>query len=148
MRGRAFRRFAAAGVLTLVVSAIAAAASIATESPHIKIAAPRISERVRAITVSGATSAQFPNLRAYWEPVLHSGAACAATFAARPRHSQGWEWNDVVPQHGSGLVSFERKETVAAGDRGALHLVCAYLVNHAGHVGARARGSYRDPALR
>jgi hypothetical protein len=135
-------------VLTLAVSAIAAAASIASESPHIRLAAPRTSERARTITFSGATSAQFPHLRAYWEPVLHSGATCAGTFAARPRHAQAWEWNDIAPQHAAGLVSFERKETVAAGDTGEIHLLCAYLVNHAGHVSARARGSYRDPALR
>ena len=61
---------------------------------------------------------------------------------------QEWGWNDIVPQHAVGLVSFERKETVAAGDTGELHVLCAYLVNHSGHVGARAQGSYRDPALR
>ena len=54
----------------------------------------------------------------------------------------------LVPQHAVGLVSFEREETVAAGDTGELHVLCAYLVNHSGHVGARAQGSYRDPALR
>jgi hypothetical protein len=148
MRGRAFRRFAAAGVLTLAVSAIAVSASVANENPHIRIAAPRTSERARTITVSGATTAQFPDLRAYWERVAGGGATCAATFAERPRLVQEWGWNDIVSQDAVGLVSFERKETVAAGDTGELHLLCAYLVNRSGHVGARAQGSYRDPALR
>jgi hypothetical protein len=148
MRGRAFRRFAAAGVLTVAVSATAVAVAGANESPHIKVAAPRTSERARTITVSGATTAQFPNLRAYWETVSHGRATCATTFADRPRLVQEWGWNDIVPQHAVGLVSFERKERVAAGDRGELHILCAYLVNHSGHVGARAQGSYRDPALR
>ena len=148
MRGRAFRRFATAGVLTLAVSATAAAVASANESPQLRVAAPRTSARARTITVSGATTAQFPNLRAYWETVSHGRATCAATPADRPRLAQEWGWNEIVPQHGVGLVSFERKETVAAGDRGELHLLCAYLVNHTGHVGARAQGSYRDPALR
>jgi hypothetical protein len=148
MRGRAFRRFATAGVLTLAVSATAVAAASANESPHITIAAPRTSDRARMITFSGATTAQFPNLRAYWETVSHSRATCAATFADKPRLAQEWGWNDIVPQHAVGLVSFERKEAVRAGDRGELHLLCAYLVNHSGHVGARAQASYRDPALR
>jgi hypothetical protein len=148
MSGRAFRWFAAAGVLTLAVSAIATDAAIASESPHVRFVAPRTSETARTITFSGATTAEFPNLRAYWEPVLHSAATCAGTFADRPRHAREWGWNDVVPQHATGLVSFERKETVAAGDRGEIHLLCAYLINRAGDVGARARGSYRDPALR
>jgi hypothetical protein len=144
MRGRAFRRFAAAGVLTVAVLAIAGAAALANETPHIKIAAPRTSTR-RTITYSGATTAQFPNLRAYWE---RGTASCAPTFAAKPRLAQEWGWNDIVPQHSAGLVSFEHKETVHAGDTGELHVLCAYLVNHAGHVGARAQLSYRDPALR
>ncbi len=75
-------------------------------------------------------------------------ASCAATFAGRPRLVQEWGWNDIVAQHAVGLVSFERKETVAAGDTGELHVLCAYLVDHSGRVGARAQGSYRDPALR
>ncbi len=148
MRGRAFRRFATAGVLMLAVSATAAAVASANESPHIKVVAPRTSERARTITFSGATTAQFPNLRAYWETVSHSRATCAATPADRPRLAQELGWNDIVPHHAAGLVSFEHKQTVAAGDRGELHLLCAYLVNHSGHVGARAQGSYRDPALR
>lgn len=148
MRGRAFRRFAVAGVLTLAVSVTAAAAASANESPHIRVVAPRTSERARTITFSGQTTAQFPNLRAYWETVSHSGATCAATFADKPRLAQEWGWNDIVGQHAVGLVSFERKETVAAGDRGELHLLCAYLVNHSGQVGVRAQASYRDPALR
>ncbi len=148
MRGRAFRRFAAAGVLTLAVSATAAAAAIANENPHVNVAAPRSSTRARTIIVSGATTAQFPDLRAYWERVVDGRPTCAATFADRPRLVHEWGWNDVVPQHAVGLVSFERKETVAAGDRGELHVLCAYLVNRSGHVGARAQGSYRDPALR
>ena len=47
-----------------------------------------------------------------------------------------------------GLVSFEHKETVHSGDTGESHVICAYLVNHAGHVGARTQLAYRDPALR
>ena len=39
MRGRAFRRLAAAGVLTLAVSAIAGAAALANENPHINVGA-------------------------------------------------------------------------------------------------------------
>ena len=148
MRGRAFCRFAASGVLTLAVSAIAASAAIANESPHIKVVAPRTSERARTITFNGATTVQFPDLRAYWERVVGGRASCAATFADRPRLAQEWGWNDIVPQHAVGLVSFERKETVAAGDGGELHVLCACLVDHSGHVGARAEGSFRDPALR
>jgi hypothetical protein len=148
MRGRAVRRFAKAGVLTLAVSATAAAAASANESPHVMIAAPRTSERARTITFTGATTAHFPELRAYWETVPDGRGTCAATFADRPRLAQGWGWNDIVSQHAVGIVSFERKETVRAGDRGELHVLCAYLVNHSGHVGARAQGSYRDPALR
>ncbi len=144
MRGRGFRRFTAAAVLPLAVSAIAGAAALANESPQIKIAAPRTSTR-RTIIFSGATTAQFPNLRAYWE---RGKASCAPTFAAKPRLAQEWGWNDIAPQHSTGLVSFEHKETVHAGDTGELHVVCAYLVNHTGHVGARAQLSYRDPALR
>jgi hypothetical protein len=147
MRGRAFRRFAAAGVLTMAISMIAAGggAAVASESPHVKIVAPRTSAHTRTITFSGATTAQFPNLRAYWE---RGKATCAATFADRPRLVQEWWWNDIAPQHAAGLVSFEHKETVRAGDMGELHVLCAYLVNHSGHVGARAHLSYRDPALR
>jgi hypothetical protein len=148
MRQRAFRRFATGAVLALAVSAIAAVVASANASPHIKVAAPRISERARSIALSGATTAQFPNLRAYWEAVSSVGATCAATFAAKPRHAQEWGWNGIVPQHAAELVPFERREVVAAGDRGELHLLCAYLVNDSGHVGARAQGSYRDPALR
>jgi hypothetical protein len=132
----------------LAVSAPAAAVASADGVPHIKVVAPRISERARTITFSGATTAQFPNLRAYWETVSHGRATCAATVADRPRLAQEWGWNEVVPQHAVGLVSFERKETVRAGDRGELHILCAYLVNHSGHVGARTQASYRDPALR
>jgi hypothetical protein len=146
MRGRAFRRFATAGVLGLVVSAIAATGALGNETPHVKIVAPRTSAHTRTITFSGATTSHFPNLRAYWER-LGVSKPCAATFAERPRLVQQWEWNDMVPQHAVGLVSFEHKETVPAGDRGELHVVCAYLVNHAGHVGARAQLQYRDPAL-
>jgi hypothetical protein len=131
-------------VLTVAVLAIAGAAALANETPHIKIAAPRTSTR-RTITYSGATTAQFSNLRAYWE---RGTASCAPTFAAKPRLAQEWGWNDIAPLHSAGLVSFEHKETVHAGDTGELHVLCAYLVNHAGHVGARARLSYRDPALR
>ena len=144
MRGRAFRRFAAAGLLTLAVSAIAAAAAVANETSHVKIAAPRTSTRVRTITFSGATTTHFPNLRTYWE---RGKSTCAATFADRPRLVHEWWWNDIAPDHAVGLVSFERKETVPAGDRGELHVLCAYLVNHSGHVGARAQLSYRDRAL-
>jgi hypothetical protein len=144
MRGKAFRRFTAALVLTLAVSAIAAAASLANENPYVHIAAPRTSTR-RTIIFSGATTAQFPNLRAYWE---RGRATCAATFADRPRLAQEWGWNDIAPQHSAGLVSFEHKETVYAGDTGELHVLCAYLVNHTGEVGARGQLSYRDPALR
>jgi hypothetical protein len=61
--------------------------------------------------------------------------------------AQEWGWNDIVPQHAAGLVSFEHKERVASGDGGDLHILCAYLVNHSGHVGAHAHGFYRDPAL-
>jgi hypothetical protein len=132
----------------LAVSATAASAASANGIPHIKVAAPRTSERVRTITFSGATTAQFPNLRAYWETVSHSRATCAATVAGRPRLAQEWGWNEIVPQHAVGLVSFERKEKVAAGDRGELHLLCAYLVNTSGHVGAHVQASFRDPALR
>lgn len=145
MRGRAFRRFAATAVLTLAVSVIAASAALASEGPHIKIAAPRTSPRARTITFSGATTAEFPNLRAYWE---RGKATCAARFADKPRSVQEWGWNDIAPRHAVGLVSFEHKTTVPAGDTGELHVLCAYLVNHTGHVGARARLSYRDPALR
>lgn len=145
MRGGAFRRSAAAGVLTLAVSAIVAAAALANETPHIKIVAPRTSTRTRTITFSGATTAQFPNLRAYWEP---GKSTCATTFAAKPRLAQEWGWNEIAPEHSAGPVSFERRETVPAGDTGELHVLCAYLVNHTGHVGARAQLSYRDPALR
>ena len=67
MRGTAFSGLTAAVVLTLAVSAISAAAAFANENPHIKIAAPRTSTRVRTITFTGATTAEFPNLRAYWE---------------------------------------------------------------------------------
>lgn len=145
MRGRAFRRFTAAVVLTLAVSAIAGAAALANENPHIKIAAPRTSTRARTIIFSGATTAQFPNLRVYWE---RGNANCATTFAEKPGLAQEWGWNDIAPQHSAGLVSFEHKVTVHAGDTGELHVLCAYLVNHTGQVGARARLSYRDPALR
>jgi hypothetical protein len=148
MRQKAFRRFATAAALALAVSASAAVVASANGSPHIKVAAPRTSGSARTITFTGATTAQYPNLRAYWETVSHSRATCAATFADRPRLAQEWGWNDVVPQHGVELVSFERKETVNAGDKGELHVLCAYLVNHSGHVGARAQASYRDPALR
>lgn len=134
----------AALVLTLAVSGIAAAASLANENPHVKIAAPRTSNR-RTIIFSGATTAQFPNLRAYWE---RGRATCAVTFAGKPRLAQEWVWNDIAPQHSTGLVSFEHKETVYAGDTGELHVLCAYLVDHTGDVGARAHLSYRDPALR
>ena len=144
MRGRVFRRFTPAVVLTLAVSAVGGAAALASENTHIKIAAPRTSTR-RTITFSGATTAEFPNLRAYWE---RGQANCKPTFADRPRLAQEWEWNDIAPQHSAGLVSFERKETVHAGDTGELHVLCAYLVNDAGDVGARAQHSYRDPALR
>jgi hypothetical protein len=135
-------------VLTLAVSATAAAMASANAIPHIKVAAPRTSERTRTITLSGATTVQYPNLRAYWETLSHSSATCAATFADRPRLAPEWGWNDVVPQHAVDLVSFERKESVASGDKGELHILCAYLVSHSGHVGARAQASYRDPALR
>lgn len=145
MRGRAFRRFTAAVLLTMAVSTITAAAALANENPHIRIAAPRTSTRARTITFSGATTAQFPNLRAYWE---RGKATCASTFADKPRLVQEWGWNDIAPQHAIGLVSFERKETVPAGDTGELHVLCAYLVDHTGRVGARAQLSYRDPALR
>ncbi len=145
MRGRPFRRFAAAGVLTLAVFAIAGAAALANEGPHIKIAAPRTSSRARTVIFTGATTAQFPNLRAYWE---RGKASCAPTFAAKPGLAQEWGWNDIAPPHAVGLVSFEHNETVHAGDTGEGHVLCAYLDNHAGHVGARAQLSYRDPALR
>ena len=145
MRSQAFRRFTAAVVLTLAVSAIAAAAALANENPHVKIAAPRTSTRARTVTFSGATTAQFPNLRAYWE---RGKTTCASTVADRPILAQQWGWNDIAPQRAVGLVSFERTETVHAGDTGELHVLCAYLINHAGHVGARAQLSYRDPALR
>jgi hypothetical protein len=145
MRGRAVRRCTAAVVLTVAVSAMAAATALANESPHIKIAAPRTSARARTITFSGATTAQFPNLRAYWE---RGKASCAPTFADKPRLAQEWGWNDIAPEHSAGLVSFEHRETVHSGDTGELHVLCAYLVNHTGRVGARAQLSYRDPALR
>jgi hypothetical protein len=148
MRGRAFRGFTAAGVLALAVSAIGGATALANESPHIKVAAPRTSPRARTLTFSGATTAQFPNLHAYWELVTNGRATCAVSFADRPRAAHPLGWNEIVPQHAAGLVSFERKEMVPAGDMGALHVLCAYLVNHSGHVGARAQGSFRDPALR
>lgn len=148
MRGRGIRRFATAALLTLAVSATAAAVASANASPHVKVVAPRTSTSARTITFSGATTAQFPNLRGYWETVSHSSATCAATFADKPRLAQEWGWNDIVPQHAVDLVSFERKETVRVGDTGELHLLCAYLVDHDGHVGARAQAFYRDPALR
>ena len=144
MRGRSFRRLAAAAVLIVAVSATTGTAAFANETPHIRIAVPRTS-RTRSIIFSGATTAAFPNLRAYSEL---GGAGCAATIAGKPRSAREFAWNDVVPQHAQGLVSFERTETVPAGDTGELHVVCAYLVNSAGHVGARAQLSYRDPALR
>ena len=148
MRHRAFRRFATAAVLAVAASASVTVVASADGTPHIKVAAPRTSTSARTITFTGATTAQYPNLRAYWETVSHSRATCAATFADKPRLAHEWGWNDVVPQHAVGLVSFERKETVHAGDKGELHVLCAYLVNHSGHVGARAQASYRDPALR
>src|SRR5258708_21532042 len=113
--------------MTLAVTVAAAGVASASERPHIKLAAPGISERARTITVSGATTAQFPNLRAYWETVSHSRASCAATFAGKPRPAQAWGWNDIVPEHVAGLVSFEHKERVAARDRGDLHLLFADL---------------------
>jgi len=134
-------------VIAIAAFATAAAVASANASPHIRVAAPRISERARMITLSGATTAEFPNLRAYWETVVGSRATCAATFADRPRNAMEWGWNDIVPPHAVDLVAFERRETTAAGDRGELHLLCAYVVNHGGHVGARAQGSFRDPAL-
>ena len=144
MRGRAFRRFTPAVVLTMAVSAVFSAAALANENPHIKIAAPRASTR-RTITFSGATTAEFPNLRTYWE---RGQTSCKPTFADRPRLAQEWGWNDIAPRDSAGLVSFERKESVYAGDTGELHVLCAYLVNDAGHVGALAQLFYRDPALR
>jgi len=144
----AFRRFATAAVLALAASATAAVVASASESPYIRVAAPRISERTRMITISGATTAQFPNLRAYREIISSSAVTCAPTVADRPRLAQEWGWNDVVPQHAVGLVLFDRNETVAVHDRGELHILCAYLVNQSGHVGARAQSTYRDPSLR
>jgi hypothetical protein len=148
MRGNAFRRFAATAALTLAVSATAAAAAFANEGPQIRVAAPRTSERARTITFSGETTAHFSNLRAYWEPVLHTGTACAHSFAHRPGRAQTFGWDHIVPQHAAGLVSFHYQETVTSGDRGEIHVLCAYLENGAGDVGARARGAYRDPAQR
>ncbi len=148
MGQKAFRRLAAAAALAVAVSASAAVVASANGSPHIKVAAPRTSASARTITLTGATTSQYPNLRAYWETVTHSRPTCADTFANKPRLAHEWGWNDVVPQHAVGLVSFERQETVHAGDTGELHVLCAYLVNHGGHVGARALASYRDPALR
>ena len=144
MRGSATRRFTGALVLTLAISAVTAAAALANETPHVKIAAPRTTTR-RTIIFSGAATAEFPNLRAYWE---RGKATCAPTFAAKPRLAQEWRWNDIAPQDAAGLVPFERKETVYSGDTGDLYVLCAYLENRAGDVGARGQLSYRDPALR
>jgi hypothetical protein len=150
MRGRAFRRVATAGVLAVGVFAIAAGWALAAEGPHIKIATPRTSERGRTLIVSGATTSQFPDVRVYLESPPPNRGDCAATFADRPRHVQIWGWNDVVPSHAVGLHSFERNEerAIPVGDTGKLYLLCGYLVDRAGHVGARTHIKYRDPATR
>jgi hypothetical protein len=145
MRGRAFRRFGAAGALALVVSATGATVALGNETMHVKIAAPKTSARERTITLTGATTSQFRHLRGYRERVA-TGASCAVSFESRPNHALQFGWNDLVPHNASGLVSFERKEKVLAGNTGQRWLVCAYLVNDAGHPGARAQFSYQDVA--
>lgn len=150
MRGRAFRRVATGGALALAVFAIAAGWALATESPHIKIVAPKTSERARTLIVSGATTSQFPDLRVYLESPPADRGECAFTFAGKPPRAREWGWNDVVPNHAVGLVSFERKEdrAIRVGDTGELHLLCGYLVDRTGRVGARTQLKYRDPATR
>jgi hypothetical protein len=59
---------------------------------------------------------------------------------------QKFGWIDLVPHDATGLVSFERKEKILAGNTGERWLVCTYVVNDAGHADARGQLSYQDVA--